>query len=486
MDRRDFLRAAGSAAALTLTSPSGRAAPADIKSLLTLLEDTPRGQVIDRLVARIRSGESYEDVLAALVLATARNVQPYPTVGFKYHSVMVLQSIHLTTLGMPPEERWLPLLWAVDFFKDTQAQELRTSGWTMPAMVPTRTLSREQARNDLTSALDRWDLEAADVALVRFARVAPLRDVFTVLFRYAARDFRHIGHKAIAASNAHRILTLLGWEHREAVLRSLVAAIQNRDRGPNTVTTEEEFDAPGRQNVDLLRELPDTWPQGRVDSRASRDMLSALREADAFEASRTAAGLLQDGISPMCVWDAIHAAGAELMLTDPDVVPLHAQTSAHALHYASRETADIETQQLLLLQAAAFIPLFRARVRGRERLASLDAIEPISVGTPNAEALDDIFSAGRRGKSRAIGKSLSYLQAGGAVQPLTDRIRHHLVDKANDSHNFKFAEALFENYAWTPHSPWRDRYLGAGFVYFNGPWTRSNSLIREARELLNA
>ena len=89
-------------------------------------------------------------------------------------------------------------------------------------------------------------------------------------------------------------------------------------------------------------------------------------------------------------------------------------------------------------------------------------------------------------KSRAIGKSLSYLEAGGAVQPLTDRIRHHLVDKANDSHNFKFAEALFENYAWTPHSPWRDRYLGAGFVYFNGPWTRSNSLIREARELLNA
>ena len=486
MHRRDFLRAAGSAATLTLTGPLGRAAPADIKSLLTLLEDTPRAQIIERVVARIHSGASYEDLLAALVLASVRNVQPFPTVGFKYHSVMVLQAIHLTTLGMPPEERWLPLLWAVDFFKDTQAQELSASGWTMPAMVPTRTISREQARSDLLSALDRWDLEAADVALVRFARVAPLPDVFTVLFRYAARDFRHIGHKAIAASNAHRILTLLGWEHREAVLRSLVAAIQNRDRGPNTVTTEEEFDAAGRQNLVLLREIPDTWPQGRRDPAASRDMLSVLREADTLQASRAAAGLVQDGISPMSIWHAIHAASAELMLTDPDIVPLHAQTSAHALHYASRETGDVVTQQLMLLQAAAFVPLFRARVRGEDRLASLEAIEPIPVGTPDAEALEDIFSGGRRGKSRAVGKALSYLEVGGAMRPLTDRIRHYLVDRANDSHNFKFAEALVETYAWTPGSPWRDRHLGAGFVYLNGPWTRSNSIIREARELLDA
>lgn len=48
---------------------------------------------------------SYEDLLAALALATVRNVQPYPDVGFKYHAVMVLHAIHHTTLGMPPAER---------------------------------------------------------------------------------------------------------------------------------------------------------------------------------------------------------------------------------------------------------------------------------------------------------------------------------------------------------------------------------------------
>ena len=133
MDRRDFLTAAGSAATLTLTGTLGRTARADIHDLLSLLEETPRSQIIERVVARIRSGTSYEDLLAALTLATVRNVSPYPDVGFKYHAVMVLHAIHHTTMGMPPAERWLPMLWAVDYFKEEQADERHSSGWTMAA-----------------------------------------------------------------------------------------------------------------------------------------------------------------------------------------------------------------------------------------------------------------------------------------------------------------------------------------------------------------
>ncbi len=486
MDRRSFLRAAGSAATLTLTSSLGRAAPADVNSLLGLLENTPRAQIIDRVVARIRAGLSYEDLLAALTLATVRNVQPYPDVGFKYHAVMVLQSIHLTTLGMPPAERWLPALWAVEYFKDTQAEELRASGWTMPALIPSTAPSPAQARSELTSALDRWDLEAADAAVAKYASVASPHDVFTLLFQYAARDFRSIGHKAIAAANAHRILTLLGWRHHEPVLRSLVAAMLNHDGEPNPSTAELEADAPGRQNANLLGEIPATWLEGKLDLAASRDMLAVLREADALAASRAVVGLLQDGIAPMSIWHALHAAGAELMVTDPRNVALHALTSTNALNYAFRESDDPETQQLMLLQCAAFIPMFRARIRGQDRLASLDALDPVAIGTSNTEALEDIFSDERRSKSTTMGKTLSYLEAGGAVQPLIDRVRYYMVDTATNSHDYKFAEAVFENHSWTPRSPWRDRYLGAGFVYFKGPRARSNSVIREARALLNA
>jgi hypothetical protein len=47
------------------------------------------------------------------------------------------------------------------------------------------------------------------------------------------------------------------------------------------------------------------------------------------------------------------------MLQRPGIVAVHANTSANALHDASRQTRDPQTRRLLLLQAAAFMPLFR-------------------------------------------------------------------------------------------------------------------------------
>ena len=512
MDRRDFLTAAGSAATLTLTGTLGRAAPADIYDLLDLLEETPRSQVIERVVARVHSGASYEDLLAALTLATVRNVQPYPDVGFKYHAVMVLQSIHFTGLGVPPAERWLPMLWAVDYFKEEQAEERHSSGWTMAARPSTLTpaTSRARVRSALVDALDHWDLEAADAAVVNYASVAGPREVFELLWQYGARDWRGIGHKAITVQNAHRILALLGWQHRDPVLRSTVAALVNFYEDPNPATVDLNEDAAWRQNTALRREIPESWLQGRLDAAASADVLAALREGDTLETGRSVVGFLKDGISPMSIWNALHAAGAELLMTDPGVVPLHAQTTSNALHYAFRESADTATRQLMLMQGAAFIPRFRAMSsRARRGVTRMDEIEPLALealagtpvgspyGTPveapaetvaaaGTDALDEVFSGGRNGRSQAIGRTLGYLEAGGAVQPLVDRVRHYLVANGTNSHHYKFAEAVIENHALMPRSPWRDRYLAAGFAYFNGPWNRANSTVREARELLKA
>ena len=491
MDRRDFLTAAGSAATLTLTGTLGRTARADIYDLLSFLEETPRSQIIERVVARIRSGTSYEDLLAALTLATVRNVSPYPDVGFKYHAVMVLHAIHHTTMGMPPAERWLPMLWAVDYFKEEQADERHSSGWTMAARppVPTPAPSPDQARSALASALDNWDLEAADAAVVTYASVAEPDEVFELLWQYGARDFRGIGHKAITVQNAHRMLNLLGWEHRDPVLRSTVAALVNFYEDPNPSTTELREEAAWRQNTALRREIPGSWLQGRLDAAASADVLAALREGDTLETGRAVVDFLRDEISPDSIWHALHAAGAELLMTDPGVVPLHAQTVTNALQYAFRQSSDTATRQLMLMQGAAFIPRFRGMSgRARRGVAALYEFEPLALEAPapGTEALDEVFSAGREGRSRAIGKTLTYLEAGGAVQPLVDRIRHFLVANGTNSHHYKFAEAAIENHALSPRSPWRDRYLAAGFAYFNGPWNRTNATVRGARELLEA
>jgi hypothetical protein len=132
MNRRKFIQAAGVTGA-GLTSRLGQANTDQTSTaLLKLLEDSPREHLPRALARRIQSGLRYEELLATLFWAAARNVQPYPVVGFKYHSVMVMRAINISTQQGSSKassaERWLPIIWAADYFKDAQAQEQARSG----------------------------------------------------------------------------------------------------------------------------------------------------------------------------------------------------------------------------------------------------------------------------------------------------------------------------------------------------------------------
>lgn len=142
-DRRTFLRglAAGTAAGLGgLSFPAGLPPVSaaelqplpdvvplrtEIEPLVRLLEDTPRSRLIEDVAARVRQGLTYRELLAALLLAGVRNVQPRPSVGFKFHAVLVVNSVHLAALASPETERWLPLFWALDYFKGSQARDVQ-------------------------------------------------------------------------------------------------------------------------------------------------------------------------------------------------------------------------------------------------------------------------------------------------------------------------------------------------------------------------
>jgi hypothetical protein len=88
-----------------------------------VLENTPRERVLEEVAARLHRGVTYREVLAALLLAGVRNIEPRP-VGFKFHAVLVINSAHLASLSSPDSERWLPIFWAIDQFKKSQAARL--------------------------------------------------------------------------------------------------------------------------------------------------------------------------------------------------------------------------------------------------------------------------------------------------------------------------------------------------------------------------
>src|ERR1043166_7515290 len=80
----------------------------DVEPLVRLIEDTPQNRLIEAAAERIKGGTSYQQLLAAVMLAGVRGIQPRP-VGFKFHAVLVINSAHLAPLAAEDRDRWAPL-----------------------------------------------------------------------------------------------------------------------------------------------------------------------------------------------------------------------------------------------------------------------------------------------------------------------------------------------------------------------------------------
>ena len=239
-----------------------------IEPIVRLLEETPRERLLEEVAARIRKGLSYRDVLAALLLAGVKNIEPRPSVGFKFHAVLVVNSAHLASMSSPPEHRWLPIFWALDYYKSSEARDVRErDDWTMTAIDESNVPSADKARKSFTHAMDNWDGSAADASIAGLARTAGANDVYEMLFRYGARDYRSIGHKAIFVANSYRTLGCIGWQHAEPVLRSLAYALLMHESS-NPAKRDDAADRPFRRNQGLVKKIRTGWSGGRLEDGA--------------------------------------------------------------------------------------------------------------------------------------------------------------------------------------------------------------------------
>ena len=341
----------------------------EIEPVVRLIEQTPRDRLLEEVAARIRAGKlRYQEVLAALLLAGVRNVEPRPSVGFKFHAVLVVNSAHLASLASPDNERWLPIFWALDEFKSSQARDVREGNWTMAAVDEANVPPAHRARTAFIKAMDTWDVEAADVAVAGLARHASSGEAFELFARFCARDFRSIGHKAIFVANSFRTLQHIGWHHAEPVLRSLAYALLNHRGEANPAKSDHGADRPWRDHEKLANGLPENWFGGKIDSAATTDLLGVLREGDADDAAKKVAGLLARGIAPQSIHDAVLLGGGELLMRQPGIVALHSMTTTNALHYIFTTSTDDKLRRRILLQNAAFLTLFRNAMGGRGKV----------------------------------------------------------------------------------------------------------------------
>jgi hypothetical protein len=491
-DRRSFLASSAAlgflnglpavAAADARVNPDLVKFDSDIEPLVRLLEDSPRGKLLEKVGGLVKNGLPYQDALTALFLAGIRNVQPRP-VGFKFHAVLVVNSAHLASLAGPDKERWLPIFWAIDHYKNSQAQNEKEGGWRMKPAGELNVPADHTARAAFIRAMDSWDVEAADAAVAALARTASKDQLFDLFCRFGCRDFRDIGHKAIYVANAFRLLGTIGWRHAEPVLRSLAYALLEHE-GENPAKRDGAPDRSGRRNAELARKLPAGWQAGKAKPDVSREVLAASRTANNAEMSDQVVALLAGGVAPQSVWDGLFLAAGELLMRQPGIIGLHTLTSLNALHYAFETTASDETRKLLLLQAAAFLPQFLDRMKGG-KLADIqiDRLDEVAGALDSPKGPEEVFAALSKDKLSAAHLALSFLSKPGAERELIDAGRSLIFLKGTDSHDYKFSSAVMEDCSRIAPQ-WRKQFLAASLFWLKGSGGPDSPLVKRIHSAL--
>ncbi len=445
----------------------------EIEPMVRLLEETPRSRLLEEVAYRIKTGTRYREVLAALFLAGVRNIQPRP-VGFKFHAVLVVNSAHLASLNSPDSDRWLPIFWALDYFKSSQARDLLQGDWALSSVDQANLPPSTQAKGLFMEAMDQWDEAKTDVAITALARSASERELFNLFCRYGARDFRDIGHKAIYVANGWRTLHTIGWQHAEPVLRSLAYALLERGRS-NPAENEYEADLPGRSNLMALKQIRPGWHQGETKPEATGDLLNVLRQGNWQDASGKVIELLNGGIDPQSIWDGLFQHAAEMMMRQPGIVSLHACTSTNAMHFLYKKATNDEMRRFLILQNAAFLTLFR-RAGGVGDGISIENFNAAE-GQPR---LEDIFGSIGKNRLEAARKALAFLQQSGDPRSFVEAAQRMIYLKGRDSHDYKFSSAMLEDFHHL--SPGlQARFLSALVFWLDGSDRPDNRLVARTR-----
>ncbi|MGI9515561.1 MAG: hypothetical protein ACR2NP_00825, partial [Pirellulaceae bacterium] len=372
-NRRQFLKSSAGASAITLGGLGGglslltscHAQPvspqdlvqlqADVEPLVQLIESTPRDKCFDAVAGAIRNGTSYRNLMAALYLAGIRNITSSHT-GGPLHAVFVMHSAHQMSLDSAPDEQLLPMFWALDNFKATQER-----GSRLEKMQPFRgqPVAPEAAIREFAVAMDSFDADRAESAMMGMLESLGAHEIIEQMWQYGARDYRAIGHKAIYLSNGWRTLQTIGWQHAEPTMRHLARAMVAYDpssRSSGFTMDEQSYNGNllrARENVDAL---PASWTGESDQPQVVEELLAVIRTGDHDAACDFVIDKLKSGAARAgTIWDAVHLAAGEIVMRQATIRPVHAVTSANAIHYAFRQSTRTETRLLLLLQAAGWM-----------------------------------------------------------------------------------------------------------------------------------
>ena len=463
----------------------------DIEPVVRLIERTPHDQCIAAMVEQLRKGLPYRQFLAALYLASIRAARWHGDGIHGWdHNAYVVHSAYQLSLDLSAGERLLPAFYALSAFgqksyPDKQMRGTRELTGQLPAA--------EKAIDELHTALREWDTDRAERAIVSLARSKGSTEVLEPLWYYAGRDWGFIGHMAILVANSCRLLETIGWQHAEHVLRYVVQGLAGWGPEHAHHADVQPYWANLQRIEKTVRRLPGNWAEDQGNTGLTKGLLTLLREGKGDEACDLAVRHLTDGTARAgAVWDAVHLAAGELVLSSKthavhrpiNSCALHSNTATNALHYAFRASSKDDTRLLLTLQAVAWMDLFRkCIINGKHLVAPTDITSLTGANLPGrpADAIDAILATRTEKPQEAARMAFSFAQQQ-SPEPLLHAARRLMpVKSSGDPHDIKFPVAIFEDLDWV--SPgWRPHAVAAAAFSFWGSERPDLPVMQQVRE----
>jgi hypothetical protein len=233
--------------------------------------------------------------------------------------------------------------------------------------------------------------------------------------------------------------------------------------------------------MDHRKEIREGWLDGKPSPEATGELFQMVRQGAAVDMIQKTVELLNKGVAAQSIFDACWEGAGELLMRAPGILSLHATTYTNAVHYQWQHCRDEETRKLLLLQNAAFLPLFRGNKK--DQGTRLDELQPAALEAGGEEAVTEIFAHVSKEPLLASRKILTYLQAKGDPRLLANAARRLIFTKGRDSHDYKFSSAVLEDYYFMAPQ-WRDRFLAASVYYLKGSGSSDNDLVKRIRAAL--
>ncbi|HEY1190222.1 MAG TPA: hypothetical protein VGE74_21430, partial [Gemmata sp.] len=214
------------------------------------------------------------------------------------------------------------------------------------------------------------------------------------------------------------------------------------------------------------------------------DVLTELRTGSADDLAGSVTALAGNGAAPRAIWDGLFLGAGELLMRQPGIVGLHTLTTLNALHYAARTTGDATLRHYLLLQAAAFLPMFRDAMKSRGKLGEtkIDELPPLEDN--RKLGVRDVYEELSRKRETAAQMAFAILsRTPAAAKELIDEGRRLIFLKGTDAHDYKFSSAVMEDAALIAPG-WRNRFLAASVFWLKGSGAPDSPLVKRTRAAL--